>query len=68
MVEREDELRQRGLVPTPELLEIMGISLKGLEGRVRRGTVIPVVRNPHGTGYNWYRIKGGTTCQTLSKS
>ncbi len=51
-----DKVRQRAalLIPTPEALVVWGISLKALEGRVRRGTIKPVVRSPYG-GFNWYK-------------
>ncbi len=51
---KEQQWRDQGLIPTPEALVMWGISLKALEGRVRRGTIKPVINNLYG-GFNWYR-------------
>lgn len=48
---KEQVWRDQGLIPTPEALVMWGISLKALEGRVRRGIISPVIRNG---GFNWY--------------
>ena len=54
-LDREELLREQGLIPANELMEIMGITRPSLQHRVRTGTLVPVVKNHYGQGYNWYR-------------
>lgn len=53
-IDNEEEWREAGLIPAPELAVKMSITLKALESRVFKGLIKPRVKGKGGH-YNWYK-------------
>ena len=55
--DREEVLREkRGLIPSDEAAEILGIALPSLYARVTRGKLSPAIKGVGGSnGHSWYK-------------